>query len=424
MKKLLLTIITLLSFVSVYGNNKHLLKNANYRVGKLSTSAQDTTSNTGQIPVIGWIGVPEFRCTLDRYQEFKAAGFTASYWPFLNANAVEAALDVAQKAGIKVFIACPELQSNPEAIVKRFMNHPANAGYFVNDEPGLQRFSSLVSLVKRIKSVDSKHICYINLLPNVASAKQMGIGDYQLYLNNYIRHVPSDILSFDHYPVIGNGPESITPQWYKNLEMISKTARDNNKPFWAFALSVAFTPHPIATLGSLKLQVFSDLAYGAQAIQYFTYWTPAIYPGGPNFDNAAISRDGRKTDIYDKIKQVNNEIKNFSNVFLNAKVISVAHTGSVIPPGTRRFSNLPRPIAVLKTGGLGAIVSLLTNNDKTFLVVVNRDFTAPMPLSIKCNAGVNMITKDGSSIAQDQNIHNINIDPGDVAIYSWSNNLN
>ena len=47
-----------------------------------------------------------------------------------------------------------------------------------------------------------------------------------------------------------------------------------------YALSVAYGDHPVATSGQLRLQVYSDLAYGAQAIQYFTYWTPPFFPPG------------------------------------------------------------------------------------------------------------------------------------------------
>ena len=49
-------------------------------------------------------------------------------------------------------------------------------------------------------------------------------------------------------------------------------ARRVGKPLWAFTL---LTPHSGAyaqpTIGGLRLQAFSDLAYGAQAIQHFTF---------------------------------------------------------------------------------------------------------------------------------------------------------
>ena len=51
-------------------------------------------------------------------------------------------------------------------------------------------------------------------------------------------------------------------------------------------------PHP--TLATLRLQMFSDLAYGAQGLQYFTYWTPVNSEG---FDyEFGPDRPGRQAD--------------------------------------------------------------------------------------------------------------------------------
>ena len=42
-----------------------------------------------------------------------------------------------------------------------------------------------------------------------------------------------------------------------------------------------------------------------------------------------------------------------------AKVLSVRHTGSVIPRGTTRLTTLPEKVKVLDTHGYGTIISLL-----------------------------------------------------------------
>src|ERR1700743_2527262 len=287
MKKLLLTpiIIALVSIFTV----------SNARVKHLSLNAARPFADTSsQIPILAWIGVPQNQSTLARYQELSASGITESYYPFSDANAVQTALDLSQKAGLKLIISCPELLRDPETIVKRFMNHPALAGYFLRDAPGGAAFADLGSLVKRIKAVDNSHICYVNLLPNYATPHQFGSNSYQEYLDAYTREVPIQMLSFDHYPIIGLTKPAMRGGWYSNLEMVSETSKKSGKPFWAFALTVAFTPYPDPTLAALRLQVYSDLAYGAQGIEYFTYWT--VTNGGvDNFHNAPIARDGSKT---------------------------------------------------------------------------------------------------------------------------------
>jgi hypothetical protein len=419
MKKLL----TLLAIVSVStvcranGTGNSNEKTNNYFSKDKPTLAD---SSKVQIPVIAILAIPENITNVYRYKELRASGITQSYYSFSNADAVQAALDVAQKTGLKIFVACPEITRDPETTVRRFMNHPALAGYFLADEPSNDKFSKLAVLVKTIRAIDDKHICYINLFPIYQTAKYMGVNSYKAYLNNFIKKVPTQILSFDNYPITGSTKDAIRPEWYENLELISEASKSSGRPFWGFALSVAQRPYPVPTLGALRLQVFSNLAYGAQGIEYFTYWTPST----PQFHTAAIGTDGRQTEVYKSLQQINKEIRDLSGVFLGAEVVSVAHTGNKLPTGTKPLGVLPKPITLLKTGDMGAVVSILKNNGKTYLVIVNHDFTSDIDLTIKCLPGVNRIMKDGSSVSQNQATDIYKIEAGDVAIFSWPNSLN
>jgi hypothetical protein len=397
---------------SINSNNKSN-NNSGIRAGS------DADSSSAQIPVVAVLAIPENLTNVGRYRELRASGITESYYSFPNANAVQAALDVAQKTGIKVFVACPELKQDPEGTVRRFMNHPALAGYFLQDEPSSTAFSTLGNLVKKIRSIDDKHVCYINLLPIYSVEKSMGVRSYQEYLDRFISEVPAQLLSFDNYPIYGSTMQSIHKEWYQNLEMIAEAGKKAHIPFWGFALSVAQVPYPVPSIGALRLQVYSNLAYGAQGIEYFTYWTPS----GGKFHTAAIGTDGRQTEVYRSLQTLNKEIKDLSGVFLGAEMVSVYHTGNRTV-GTKAMSNLPKPITILKTGGMGAVVSTLKNNGKTYLVIVNHDFTTDMALTIKCLPGVNRINKDGSSVAQNQATDIYKIEPGDVAIFSWPDSMN
>ena len=294
------------------------------------------------------------------------------------------------------------------------MNHPAIAGYMLRDEPNRTDFHELGEWAKKIRAVDDNHFCYLNLFPNYATEQQLGTKTYKQHVDLFIQEVPIQLLSFDHYPVLG---DSLRANWYENLEIISEAARKAGKPFWAFALSVAHGPYPIPTVAQLRLQVFSDLAYGAQGIQYFTYWTP--YDTTWKFNNGPITLEGKRTVVYDRIKLVNSEIRNLSGVFLGASVISVSHTGNNIPAGTRSLVKLPDPIKVLKTQGTGSVVSVLKNGANSYLVVVNRDFRNPMKLSLECDAKVKKVLKDGSVVPANVYQNSTEIDPGDIAIYMW-----
>ncbi|MGV8878548.1 MAG: beta-galactosidase [Sphingobacteriaceae bacterium] len=383
----------------------------------LFTHAQTKKNSPAKLPILAWYGIEPRETTVARFEEMRATGINHSFSNYPDADAMQKALDIAQKTGIKMIVACPELATEPEKTVKRFMNHPAVAGYFLRDEPTKTDFKGLADWAKRIRAVDDKHFCYLNLLPNYASNDQLGFKTYREYVNAFDKEVPLQLLSFDHYPVIGDSSRDIRENWYENLEIFADEAAKVNKPFWAFALTVAHTPYPVPTMAALRLQVYSNLAYGAQGIQYFTYWTPVATQW--NFHNGPITPDGKRTEVYDKITAMNKEINGLSAVFLAAKVRSIAHTGETIPQGTRRLTQLPEPVKLLETEGNGAVVSVLENGANTFLVIVNRDLVNTMKLKTTFAANVKKVLKDGSAVPADVYDHTITVDAGDVAIYKW-----
>jgi hypothetical protein len=368
-----------------------------------------------EIPILAWYSIPPSETTLARYEELKEAGITykLSFCP--DTVTMQRALDTAYMAGIKVIVSCPELKSNTESTVRMFMNHPAVAGYMLRDEPGRADFKELGEWARKIEAVDSNHFCYLNLFPNYASEEQLGTKTYKEHVDLFVKEVPLKLLSFDHYPVVG---DSLRFNWYDNLEIIARAARESGKPFWAFALSVAHGPYPVPTIAQIRLQVYSNLAYGAQGIQYFTYWTP--YDTTWNFNNGPITLEGKRTVVYDRIALVNKEIKGLSEIFLGADVISVKHTGKTIPVGTKPLEELPSPIYSLNTEGQGAVVSVLKNGLNYYLVIVNRDFMKTMKLSVETAPEVKRVFKDGSVVNADAYQISSELEPGDIAIYKWS----
>jgi hypothetical protein len=383
----------------------------------LQSRSQENIKSGKQIPILAWYSIPPEQTSLSRYLELKESGITYNLSFFNDVESMAGALDIASTAGIKMIVYCPELKTETEKTVKRFMNHPAVAGYMLRDEPARSDFPELAQWAKKINKTDYSHFCYLNLFPNYASEEQLGTKTYQEHVDLFIREVPLEFISFDHYPIIG---DSLRANWYENLEIISEAAQKAGKPFWAFALSVAHARYPIPTPAQLRLQVFSDLAYGAQGIQYFTYWTPP-YDTVWKFNTGPLTLEGKRTVVYDRIREVNKEIENLSPVFLGAKVISVTHTG-IIPQGTRPLAELPKQIKVLRTEGTGAVVSLLQNGTRSYLVIVNRDFKNPMTLHIECDSSVIKVRKDGTTVPADAYQAGTEVDPGDIAIYSWITN--
>ncbi len=91
-------------------------------------------------------------------------------------------------------------------------------------------------------------------------------------MQEYIKQIPVQFVSFDYYPVM---KDHLSKSWYQNLEQIAAESKKAGLPFWAFALTTNYDNDHVTpqTIAAMRLQVYSNLAYGAQGIQYFTYWS-------------------------------------------------------------------------------------------------------------------------------------------------------
>jgi hypothetical protein len=384
-------------------------------------NSQNKLEYAGQIPILAWYSIPASETSVERYQEMKDAGITYSLSFFSNIGDVQKALDVADKVGMKLLVSCPELKKEPEKTVKLLMNHPAVAGYHLMDEPNILLFPELATWAKKIQSVDNKHLCYINMFPNFADSSQLGTKDYKEYVQEYIRQLPVQFVSFDYYPVM---KDCISKSWYENLELIANESKKSGLPFWAFALTTNYDDDHLTpqTLAAMRLQVYSDLAYGAQGIEYFTYWsaTSVNSPSGEDQRGAPISVTGKRSVVYDRVKQMSEEIKNLSGVFPGSKVVSVRHTGiGKIPSGTIRLTSLPKAIKILDTNGAPALVSVLEKGENSFLVVVNKDFLNSINLTVYGDETVKKVLKDGTLVPASAYESSMELDPGDAAIYRF-----
>jgi hypothetical protein len=369
-----------------------------------------------RIPIVGWCGLHAAYSTVEKYREMAEAGFTHNLAGRDNDADMKKALDVAQAAGMKQFVRTPELDTDPAGMARKFKDHPANGGYFVQDEPGADEFDKLAGVVRAIQSVDSDHPCYVNLFPTYATVgRQLMAASYQDYVDQFIRKIPLPFVSFDHYCITTKG---FHKDYFENLEIISRSAKAAGRPFWAFALCSAHWSYPPPALSHLRFQQFCNLAYGAQGLQYFTYIT-LNYPGwtapGP------VGLDGKPSWVYYLIKQVNEEIRNVEWVFYGSEVLSVGHTGKNIPQGTRPYEPAA-PIKSVEMTGQGAVVSLLSRGKDRFLVIVNRDYEMVVDLKVvwDSKAGMAQVGKDGQARKLSGDSLAAQYEGGDMCILTWA----
>ena len=397
MKRLLLALAVFSFFIS-YGAD------AASKVRKKDISSK-------ALPIVAWYSIPPECSTIERFQELKEAGFNISFSPTNSLSDALVQLDCAEKVGIKILFNCPELKTETENVVMQVRNHPALYAYYLKDEPSIGEFPELARWADQIRSLDNNHMIYLNLFPNY------GVRDisYSEYVHSFIDLVHLPMLSFDYYPVTTDG---IRETWWNNLEIISTEAADADLPFWAFALSTAHFSYPNPTLASLRLQFYTDLAYGAQGLQYFTYWCPTPETG--DYHDAPVDRDGNKSPQYDLLKKMNAELQARAPVFLGAKVVLVCHTGETLPPGVTELTKLPEAVTYLNTRGKGAVVSVLENGRYCYLVLVNRSLNEGIDYDIAFSKRVDVIDNNGkASIRLPRKKNTFRLGRGDCAIYRW-----
>lgn len=380
-----------------------------------SVNPADLFPGEDTIPILSWHCIVPGHISVEHYQELKDCGFNLSFPHTYSLKDALKALDCAAEVGIRTLFMCNELNQNPEQVVPMVKNHPGLAGYHLQDEPHRDHIPALKALNIKIRALDDKHFTYLNLLPIGATDSFMPYVDY---INYCSKEVDTPFISYDHYGIVHN---TVRNTYYMNLEVFSQEARKLNKPFWAFALTTAHGPYPIPTVAQLKFQMYSNLAYGAQGLQYFTYWNPGTETW--NFHDAPILQNGKRSAVYDMVREVNAELQKRNFVFMRSRVLQVYHTGKQLPPGTRRLQKLPFMVTKLDTHGDDAVVSLLQKADMFYLVIVNANIDRTMNLDIKCIEGVERIRKDGSSVPASEYSERMILGPGECEVFAAPANL-
>lgn len=350
-----------------------------------------------QFPIVAWTGI-NWNET-HKFRSMKECGINVYLGWYDNLTHVLQTLDDAEKYGVKLIVRSENFRKDTQREVKAMKDHPALYMYHVDDEPWDNDFNWVARMIRDIREVDKEHPCYINLYPNWAWG---GSDGYRGKVLSYCNAMPEvTFLSFDNYPVTSTG---LRPDWYHNLEDIRFVSRLKKIPFWAFALALSHELdenvfYPVPTLAELRLQQFSNLAYGAQGFQYFTFW--GVYHDAP-------------TVVYDMVKTVNKELQVLARYFKDADVMNVWHTGKEIPDGTVRLSVLPDRVRSLKTSG-ESVVSYFKKEANTYLAVVNKDYKKSMTLDIAFDNKSKKLDKQGKyAYVKTESMY---VQPGDIVVF-------
>jgi len=360
------------------------------------------------IPIMTWFGLTAEQLDLAHFRELANAGFTINFSSFGTYELNKKALDLAEQVGIKLVISDDRLQPGKpvdkaaqekiDQVVKDYKDFPALYGYHIIDEPTAGIFEYMAAIKKEILLKDSSHLVYANLLPNYANSQQLGTKTYSEYVDKYIQVFKPQIISWDYYPFASDG---FRGGYYENMEVVRAAALKAGIPFWAFTMSCQIDPpYPAPKESWIRLQLYSDLAYGAKGLQYFTYALP--HSGSEDFKTAILDANGKPTYLYNITKQVNSEIHSLETTLMRLTSVGVYHT-KPLPNGTK---SLPGNFYIKDIKGGPMIVGYLKDKSMhPYLLLVNRDYDKEVNFTLSVSPNVKGLMEVSKSGKKDPTVY-------------------
>lgn len=405
---------------------------------------------TNRFPICYWCGVPhkflyndKGEIDVGRFIEMKEAGINlidSMYSPSENREV----LKIAQELDLNVIVydsrisrALNEPENRREllyAVAADYKDYKALHSYHITDEPNSSMFNSLAEVRQILHEADPEHESYINLFPNYASPEQLGNPTYADHIEDYIKTVEPEIVSYDHYHFIKGEPiehpeiedererqifESACTKieragFFDNFETVREISLKYNIPYMIIVLVVEHGPYRNLTEAELRWEVFQSLAYGTERMCYFTYWTPGVDGSDNdsfwNWKNGMISKDGKKTEHYYMVKDINSELSVMGAELIGKKSIGVFHTCQAPENKCSLFNGFG---PVTKIEGDPLTVGFF---DGGYVVCANKSYEKECEATIYTDAAVEIFDCESSEwiiVESTDNKYSVSLDPGD-----------
>ncbi len=310
-----------------------------------------------QYPITAFYGIREAFLNRERLEEMKDAGFNLI--PLEGSPAaIKQALDICAELGLYATVIdyrmnqAMKLEADWESVVADIVNdykeYPALFNYHVMDEPHNRDFPMLRAICDKLRELDPRHQSYINLFPNYAKLAQLGDAGYADHVETFIQAVNPTLISYDHYHfckgkkieqhdfsderqrlIYENAFEDKNRAgFFDNLETIRAASLSHGLPYMIIILLVEHGPYRYLNEAELRFEVFQSLAYGVNAISYFTYWTPKGEVDDVwHWKEGIISADGEKCRHYEDVKRINPELQRMGQALMGQRSLEVLHVG-------------------------------------------------------------------------------------------------
>lgn len=216
---------------------------------------------------------------------------------------------------------------------KNGLDHPAIIGHMLSDEPSAVDMEYIGEIASLLKKLLPEKLVYVNLYPcyasvdeNTSSQKtsQLGCNSYEGYVDAYCRTIPLDYISFDHYPYFEKDETTLAklPRYYGNFKTVAEACRRTGRALWHDP-QVNSRPGVSRTMSrnNLRFQAGVALAFGAETLVW-ECWCPGWWT------NNVYTAEGEKTEQYDKLKDVNLELRRIAPRYMRFRNIATHFVGA------------------------------------------------------------------------------------------------
>ena len=384
-----------------------------------------TAATRPRMEALGYYCFKPWNATVENYKKLAEAGLTMvtletdeGEWEKYIEYAAEAGLKTLAVVGNQAGHWYYEDMSDTglDDVINCLKKYPSVYGYHMCDEPSVDVVYPLMAIKDKINQLDPTRPVYINLFANASSAA-LGVKTYYEYVNIMADYLHFNFISFDIYPILVG---SIQSDWHYCLEIVSDAAKRRGIPFWAFAASCWINKEPGVKLQrekpnvyNLLLQVYTDLAYGAQAVEYFTIQD---YGGT---DYAPIMRDGTWTKAYDDLKTANLTMQKRAFVFKDGSVTRIRQVGTSASHESA-LSILDFPPAIKSVDvTFAATVSFIENKGNEYMVIVNNYWSADQNVRVELTSPVYSIDSEGQFHLLEPGVNNVWLAKGDIVVLKY-----
>ncbi|MBQ3870935.1 MAG: hypothetical protein II777_10335 [Clostridia bacterium] len=244
-----------------------------------------------------------------------------------------------------------------EKAAAEFEAHPAVWGIDTGDEPSALDFDHYGKITRFTERSFGGRFAYLNLYPNYASVAantedqtkcQLGTATYEEHIAEYVKKIDLPYISYDFY--VYSLPESIgVGKMLENFITVSDACRGTGRDFWYIPQVNGLHETDFTSENMLRYQAYAALCYGANVINW------ACYTGGW-WCNNVLDAEGNKTEQYDKLKNVNAELRRFGEKYMKYDFVKTHLLGFENEPWIEAFPSV-KTARSLDTGAVRGLCS-------------------------------------------------------------------